>query len=95
MNMNTKADYLHHLEQEIAEAESALQALKAEYQQTKEAAQHEEIEKLEQHLQSARIRSQDLSQVTEEAWLDLKAMIEEAVHNLRESLQKLLKRQSK
>ncbi|MCJ2541443.1 hypothetical protein [Thermostichus vulcanus] len=64
--MNSKAEYLQELEQQIAEATQALETLKAEYREAREVAQHEEIERLEQHLESAKIRSQDLAKATDE-----------------------------
>ncbi len=90
--MNSKTEYLHQLEQQIAEAKQVLENLKTEYQEAREAAQHEEIERLEQHLQSAQIRSEDLAKATDEAWQDLKSLIDEVLHNLRDSLKKLINR---
>ncbi|MEN9226876.1 MAG: hypothetical protein Q6L60_08480 [Thermostichus sp. HHBFW_bins_43] len=90
--MNSKTEYLHHLEQQIVEAKQVLENLKAKYQEAREAAQHEEIERLEHHLQSAQIRSEDLAKATDEAWQDLKSLIDEVLHNLRDSLKKLINR---
>ncbi|MCF2970525.1 hypothetical protein L1047_04860 [Synechococcus sp. Nb3U1] len=89
--MNSKAEYLQELEQQIAEATQALEILKSEYREAREAAQHKEIERLEQHLESAKIRSQDLVKATDEVWQDLKALLDEVLHSMRESLKKLIK----
>ncbi len=67
-----------------------MESLQAEHQEAREAAQHEEIERLEQHLESAQIRLEDLAKVTDEAWQDLKLIIDEMLHNLRDSLKKLI-----
>ncbi|NCJ05164.1 hypothetical protein GS597_01245 [Synechococcales cyanobacterium C] len=88
--MNPKVEYLKQLELEIAEADQSLESLKNRYQAVRESAQHEEIERLETHLASARIRLQDLALATEEGWQDLKVMLEDALHGIRDSLQKLL-----
>lgn len=92
--MNDKLAYLQHIEKEISEAETALEALKTDYKEAREAAQHEEIEKLEEYLQSARIRTQDLAAATDESWQDLKMLIEEAFHQLREKLANFIKPKS-
>ena len=88
--MNPKVDYLKQLEREIAEAHQSLETLKKRYQAVRESAQHEEIDRLEEHLASARVRLQDLAQATEEGWQDLKTLLEEALRSFRDSLQKLM-----
>jgi hypothetical protein len=88
--MNPKLEYLQQLELEMAEAHQSLEILKERYRAARESAQHEEVDRLEEHLANTRIRLQDLSQATEEGWQDLKTILEEALRTLRDQIQKLM-----
>ncbi len=89
--MSEKLEYLKKLELQVEEAQAVLDRLKAEREQARQAAQHEEIERLEEHLADARVRLTDLSKLTEEAWQDFKTIVEEVLHKLQESLSSLVK----
>ena len=90
--MNEKLQYLKRLEVQIQEAEAILTKLKANRTQVKQELQHEEIDRLEEHLANAQIQMKDLTEVTEEAWYDLKDMVEELLSNLSNSVKKLVKK---
>ncbi|MDJ0706003.1 MAG: hypothetical protein QNJ46_22260 [Leptolyngbyaceae cyanobacterium MO_188.B28] len=55
--MSEKLEYLQKLELKITEAQAVLAKLKAERIQVLEKVQHDEIERLEQHLSAAHVRS--------------------------------------
>lgn len=81
---------MERLEQQINEAQAVLERLKAEREQLIQQEQHEEIERLEEHLENAQIHLRDLVALGEEAWEELKVAIEQALHQLSESIKKLM-----
>lgn len=78
--MSERLDYVRQLETQIETAKSSLQKLKTERDEVMLAAQHEEIEHLENYLDQANVSLKDISAAAEEAW-----------HELRESLDHLMK----
>lgn len=90
--MNEKLQYLKRLELQIKEAQAVLTKLKTERNQVEQELQHEEIERLEEHLANAQIKMQDLVEVTEEAWYDLKKVVDKLLCNLSDSVNKFLKK---
>ncbi|MGF1541617.1 MAG: hypothetical protein ACFCU5_14405 [Pleurocapsa sp.] len=90
--MNEKLQYLKKLEAQIQEAQAVLIELKADRTKVKQELQHEEIDRLEEHLANAQIQMKDLTEVTEEAWYDLKDLVEELLSNLSNSVKKLVKK---
>ncbi|MEO0802775.1 MAG: hypothetical protein AAFY57_10930 [Cyanobacteria bacterium J06642_2] len=90
--MSEKQTYLNKLNVQIQEAQGVLDKLKAERDELREQAQHEEIEHLEQHLADARIKFKDLADIAEDSWLDLQESLDKLLIDLRESIQKFLRR---
>ncbi|MEM8505498.1 MAG: hypothetical protein AAF716_20385 [Cyanobacteria bacterium P01_D01_bin.1] len=88
--MDEKLAYIEKLETQINEAQSALSRLKAEKQEALQQKQHEEIERLEEHLDHAQIKLSAVREAAEEAWLEVKEGLDELLHNLGESLKKLI-----
>ena len=87
--MSEKLEYLKKLELQIQEAEEVLIQRKAKREKFRQQLQHEEIDRLEEHLANAKIRLKDLSTLAEESWQDFKQIIEDTLESLRESLKKL------
>ena len=52
--------------------------------------QHQEIENLEKYLDRADVNLKNLSASAEDAWHELKAAIDELMHNIDSSLKRLL-----
>ena len=88
--MNEKLAYIEKLEAQIREAQTTLNRLKAEKEQVIQQAQHEEIERLEEHLDRAQVRLKDIYEAAEEAWQELKVAMDELLRNISESLTKLM-----
>ncbi len=88
--MNEKLAYIEKLEAQIREAQTTLNCLKAEKEQVIQQAQHEEIERLEEHLDRAQVRLKDIYEAAEEAWQELKVAMDELLRNISESLTKLM-----
>ena len=88
--MSEKIEYLQKLELRISEAQAVLTKLKAEKIQVLEQAQHEEIEQLEKHLETAQVRLKDIANVADEAWHEIKEAVEELLKNISESLGRVL-----
>ena len=87
--MNERLAYIEKLEAQIREAQTTLNRLKAEKEQVIQQAQHEEIERLEEHLERAQVRLKDIYSAAEEAWQELKEVIDELLGKISESLTKL------
>ena len=87
--MNERLAYIEKLEAQIREAQNTLNRLKAEKEQVIQQAQHEEIERLEEHLERAQVRLKDIYSAAEEAWQELKEGIDELLGKISESLTKL------
>ena len=87
--MNERLAYIEKLEAQIREAQNTLNRLKAEKEQVIQQAQHEEIERLEEHLDRAQVRLKDIYSAAEEAWQELKEVIDELLGKIGESLTKL------
>ncbi len=87
--MNERLAYIEKLEAQIREAQNTLNRLKAEKEQVLQQAQHEEIERLEEHLERAQVRLKDIYSAAEEAWQELKEVIDELLGKISESLTKL------
>ena len=87
--MNERLAYIEKLEAQIREAQNTLNRLKAEKEQVIQQAQHEEIERLEEHLERAQVRLKDIYSAAEEAWQELKEVIDELLGKISESLRKL------
>lgn len=90
--MNERLEYIKKLETQISEAQSTLNGLKAKREQVIQQAQHEEIERLDEHLEQAQVRLEKIHEAAEEAWQELKQGIDELLHYISESLQKLLQK---
>lgn len=90
--MNEKLVYIQKLEAQINQAQTTLNRLKAERKQAIQQAQHEEIERLEEHLDHAQVRLKDIYEAAEEAWQELKEGMDELLHNITESLKKLMQK---
>ena len=88
--MSEKIEYLQKLELRISEAQAVLTKLKAEKIQVLEQAQHEEIEQLEKHLETAQGRLKDIANVADEAWHEIKEAVEELLKTISESLGRVL-----
>ena len=88
--MNERLVYIEKLEAQIREAQTTLNCLKAEKEQVIQQAQHEEIERLEEHLDRAQVRLKDIYEAAEEAWQELKVAMDELLRNISESLTKLM-----
>ena len=88
--MSEKIEYLQKLELKIGEAQAVLARLKAEKTQVLEQAQHEEIERLEQHLSTAQVRVKDIVTVADEAWHEIKSATEELLRAISDSLGRVL-----
>ncbi len=88
--MNERLAYIEKLEAQIREAQTTLNCLKAEKEQVIQQAQHEEIERLEEHLDRAQVRLKDIYEAAEEAWQELKVAMDELLRNISESLTKLM-----
>ncbi|MCG8362584.1 MAG: hypothetical protein MJA27_04520 [Pseudanabaenales cyanobacterium] len=88
--MSEKIEYLQKLELRISEAQAVLTKLKAEKIQVLEQAQHEEIEQLEKHLETAQVRLKDIANVADEAWHEIKEAVEELLKTISESLGRVL-----
>ena len=88
--MSEKIEYLQKLELRISQAQAVIAKLKAEKKQVLEQAQHEEIEQLEKHLETAQVRLKDIVNVADEAWHEIKEAAEELLKTVSESLGRLL-----
>ena len=88
--MNERLAYIEKLEAQIREAQTTLNCLKVEREQVIQQAQHEEIERLEEHLDRAQVRLKDIYEAAEEAWQELKVAMDELLRNISESLTKLM-----
>ncbi|MEM8781196.1 MAG: hypothetical protein AAGF26_20565 [Cyanobacteria bacterium P01_G01_bin.49] len=88
--MNEKVAYIKKLEDQISDAQTTLNRLKAEKEQAVQQAQHEEIERLEEHLDHAQVRLKDIREAAEEAWQELKKDADELLHKIANSLKKLM-----
>ena len=87
--MSEKIEYLQKLELRISEAQAVLAKLRAEKIQVLEQAQHEEIEQLEKHLETAQVKLKDLAVVADEAWHEIKQAVDELLKTISESLGRL------
>lgn len=90
--MNERAEYIQRLEVQINEAQRTLDHLKASRDQALQAAQHEEVERLEEHLEQAQVRFVDIREAAGEAWRDLIAGMDETMHVISEMIKKLVNR---
>ncbi len=90
--MNEKLAYIERLEAQIGEVQTTLNRLKAEREQAIQQAQHEEIKRLEEHLDYAQVRLKDIKEAAEEAWLELKEGMDKLLRNISESLKKLMQK---
>ena len=88
--MQERLAYIEKLEAQIDQAQKTLDRLKEDQKQAIEAGQHEEIERLEEHLDSAQVKLQDLRNAAGEAWQEVKEGVDELLRRLRESLSKLM-----
>ena len=88
--MSEKIDYLQKLELRISEGQAVIAKLKAEKKQVLEQAQHEEIEQLEKHLETAQVRLKDIVNVADEAWHEIKEAAEDLLKTISESLGRIL-----
>ncbi len=88
--MNERLVYIEQLEAQIGEAQTTLDRLKAKKEQVLQQAQHEEIERLEEHLDRAQVRLKDIHEAAEEAWQELKAGMDELLSKISQSLKKLI-----
>ena len=90
--MSERLEYIRTLEAQIVEAQATLDRLKAEHDHELQALQHEEIDRLEEHLASARISLSGISSAAEDAWHELRESVDTVRAALRLSVSKLLKR---
>ena len=88
--MNEKLIYIEKLEAQIGEAQTTLERLKAKKERIVQQAQHEEIERLEEHLDRAQVRLKDIREAAESAWQELKVGMDELLSNISQSLKKLM-----
>ncbi len=72
-----RLEAIHELDVQIDEAKAVLAELQAKRQALREAAQHEEIERLEQHLSESRVRLKDLVTLAEQAWQEIREAVDE------------------
>ena len=72
-----RLEALHQLDVQIDEAQAVLAELQAKRQALREAAQHEEIDRLEQHLSESRVRLKDLVTLAEQAWQEIREAVDE------------------
>lgn len=90
--MSQRKEYIEKLEAQIQDAQTALDRLKAERDEAVQDLQHQEIDRLEHHLANARVNLTAISEAAEEAWTDLKDVIDKLLRELRDSLNTLLKK---
>ena len=88
--MSERLQYIEQLESQIATTKTTLEALKAEREKALVEVQHEEIENLEKYLDEANVNLQSLSESAEDAWHELKVVIEQLMNDMSNSLQRLL-----
>lgn len=72
---------LQELDHQIDEVKALLADLQGKRQAMTEAAQHEEIERLEQHFSDSRVRLKDLAHLAEQAWLEIKTAVDELLRD--------------
>ncbi|MEB3355362.1 MAG: hypothetical protein VKK04_01350 [Synechococcales bacterium] len=84
-----RLEYVQQLEAQITETKAMLETLKAERNQAMQSIQHEEIENLEKYLDQAHINLKDLSASAEDAWHELRETLEKLMTNIRSSLMRL------
>lgn len=92
--MNEKLAYLEKLETQISDAQEHLNTLKANKEQVLIEAQHEEIEILEEHLAKAQINLKEIFSAAEDSWYELKGSLDQTMHMVSESIDKLLRSMS-
>lgn len=90
--MNERAEYIQKLEAQISEVQRTLDHLKASRDQALQTAQHEEVERLEEHLEHAQVRFTDIREAAGEAWRDLIVGMDETMHVISEMMKKLVNR---
>ena len=90
--MSQRKEYIEMLETRIQAAQTALDLLKEKRDEALQDLQHEEVDQLEQHLDNARVSLKAISETAEEAWTELKDGIDTLLHELGETLNKLLKK---
>lgn len=88
--MSDRLAYVEQLESQINTATLALEKLKSEKEKALVDVQHEEIENLEQYLAEAHVRLHSLSIAAEDAWHDLRDVIDRLMHDMGHSLKRLL-----
>ncbi|MEM1254313.1 MAG: hypothetical protein AAGI69_17925 [Cyanobacteria bacterium P01_H01_bin.21] len=88
--MSTQLEYVQQLERQILTAKEQLDSLKAEQKEALIAAQHEEIENLEKYLDEANVSVKDISAAAEDAWHELKESVDNLMKNITDSLKRLL-----
>ena len=88
--MSERLQYIEQLESQIATTKTTLEALKAEREKALVEVQHEEIENLEKYLDEANVNLQSLSESAEDAWHELKVVIEQLMNDMSNSLKRLL-----
>lgn len=86
--MSTQRD----VEERIAEAERVLRELKDAREEERQRMQHAEIERLEEHLDEARIRLSDVRSAADAAWGELRERIERVIAELRRLLEEAKRR---
>lgn len=72
---------LHQLDQQIDEVKAVLEQLQEKRQSLKEAAQHEEIERLETHFSESQVRLKDLATLAEQSWKEIKTAVDELLRD--------------
>ncbi|MCA9482661.1 MAG: hypothetical protein KC553_02895 [Nitrospina sp.] len=89
--MNERLEYVQEKEREIQEVQEKLEQLKKDRDQAVETLQHEEIDRLEEHLDNARVNLKAISEVAGESWQELKEVVEKVLNELGEKLKRLVK----
>lgn len=88
--MSERLDYIQQLEVQIGNTKETLEKLKTEREEAMLAVQHEEIEKLEKYLDQANVSLRGLSVAAEDAWHELKEVVEQLIGNINSALKRLL-----
>ncbi len=87
--MSTQLEYVQQLERQIAAVKEQLDTLKTEKEEVLLAAQHEEIENLEKYLDEAHVSLKGIADAAEDAWHELKESLEKLMKNITNSLKSL------